>query len=355
MKIWFDTIKSRLLLTFITYSFYILLCFATDEHMADFYLNGGYTIWNHVVEALITLAGCFFFVWLSICYSRIIFSRFRSMEKPYRNLLVHAIILFFMNNLTAYVLSWLTSMIFDMEDIPFMQLQHLYIYSILATFISSIYTNAFYLSSYMAVETKKQQLEMEAMQARLNALKQQIDPHFMFNNFSILSELIVEDRNLAVKFLDRLSKVYRYVIRNYDRDLVPVQQELAFLDDYLYLMEIRYESAVSYSIAPELKHVEGFIPPICLQLLVENALKHNSFSEQSPLRIELYETNGSIVVQNNLQAMTVPVESTGMGQRNISERYAILSGRKPTIKRTKENYAVILPILPMTPEEYKNR
>ncbi|MDO4181935.1 MAG: sensor histidine kinase [Bacteroidales bacterium] len=353
MKIWFDTIKSRLLLTFITYCFYVLLCFATDEHIMEYYCDDARTLWQYIVGEVITFAGCFLFVWLSICYSRVIFSRFRSLEKPYRNLLIHAIVLFLMNNLTAYVLSWLTSMMFDMEDIPFMQLQHLYIYSILATFISSIYINAFYLSSYMTSETEKKRLEMEAMQARLNALKQQIDPHFMFNNFSILSELIVEDRELAGKFLDRLSKVYRYVIRNYDRDTVPVQQELTFLEHYLYLMEIRYEGAICFRIAPELKQAEGSIPPVCLQLLVENALKHNSFSEQSPLRIELYEADGCIVVRNNLQPLATPVKSTGMGQRNILERYAILCGRKPLIRQTEESYAVALPLLPIKQETPK--
>lgn len=102
----------------------------------------------------------------------------------------------------------------------------------------------------MEAEAAKRRLETEAMQAKLNALKQQVDPHFMFNNFSILTELIMEDSRLAVKFLGKLSNVYRYIIQNYDRDTVPLADELAFLDPYLYLMYMRYGDSIVVSIGP---------------------------------------------------------------------------------------------------------
>lgn len=273
MKFWFDTLRSRLLLTLITYVLYTLLYILTDEQARDFYLSGDYPAWGYAFDVVTTLVCIFFFVQLSICYSRLIYRCFLSLEHPYRSLIVYSVMLLVMNNLTAYVLSLLTGLLFDMDDLPFFQVQHLYVYSILSAFISSIYTNAHYLHSYMDAEAQKKRLEMVAMQAQLAALKQQIDPHFMFNNFSILSELIMEDRTLAVKFLDKLSKVYRYVIQNYDRDTVPLAQELLFLDSYFYLIEMRYEGAIAVSIAPELARLEGEIPPVSLQLLVENALK----------------------------------------------------------------------------------
>ena len=182
---------------------------------------------------------------LSIFYSRIVYSRFVFTARPYISLMAYSLILLLLNNAMAYLLSVVTGWLFEMDNLPFLQVQHIYVYAILSTFISSVYTNAHYLYAYITAEDEKKRLEILAMQAKLNALKQQIDPHFMFNNFSILSELIVEDRRLAVKFLDKLSKVYRYVIQNYDRDTVSVADELAFLDSYLYLMEMRYEGAVA--------------------------------------------------------------------------------------------------------------
>lgn len=205
MKFWFDTLRSRLLLTLITYVLYTLLYILTDEQARDFYLSGDYPAWGYAFDVVTTLVCIFFFVQLSICYSRLIYRCFLSLEHPYRSLIVYSVMLLVMNNLTAYVLSLLTGLLFDMDDLPFFQVQHLYVYSILSAFISSIYTNAHYLHSYMDAEAQKKRLEMVAMQAQLAALKQQIDPHFMFNNFSILSELIMEDRTLAVKFLDELA------------------------------------------------------------------------------------------------------------------------------------------------------
>ena len=256
VKFWLDTLKSRLWLTLVTYVLYMTLYLLTDEVIREFYL-GGHSLLDYVLDVGTMLVCIFLFVQLSIFYSRIISRCFMSFDKPYRHLLVYSVMLLLMNNLTAYVLSLLTELLFDMDNLPFLQVQHLYVYSILAAFISSIYTNAYYLYSYMHADAEKKRLEVVAMQAQLAALKQQIDPHFMFNNFSILSELIIEDRALASKFLDKLSKVYRYVIQNYDKDTVHISRELAFLDSCLYLMEIRYEGAVIAVITDKLRQADG--------------------------------------------------------------------------------------------------
>ena len=131
---------------------------------------------------------------------------------------------------------------------------------------------------------EKQALEMAlmkekeiALQSQLNSLKLQINPHFMFNNFNNLLELIEEDTKLAGKFLSNLSKVYRYIITNLDRNLIPVRDEIKFLESYLYLMQVRHVGGVVTNISLELKECKGYLPPAVLQLLVENAIKHNGF------------------------------------------------------------------------------
>ena len=147
----------------------------------------------------------------------------------------------------------------------------------------------------------------------------------MFNNFSILSELIVENRTLAERFLENLSSVYRYVIQNLKRDTVPVSEELDFLRSYLYLIGMRYENAISVDVDEQLERTDGRIPPVCLQLLVENAIKHNRLSVHQPLHIHVFREGNHIVVKNDL---------------------FLLCEEKPVIKKSEHSYIVKLPIIP---------
>lgn len=168
----------------------------------------------------------------------------------------------------------------------------------------------------------------------------------MFNNFSILSELIVENRTLAERFLENLSSVYRYVIQNLKRDTVPVSEELDFLRSYLYLIGMRYENAISVDVDEQLERTDGQIPPVCLQLLVENAIKHNRLSVHQPLHIHVFREGNHIVVKNDLCPVSSDLSSTGIGQRNIIERYFLLCEEKPVIKKSEHSYIVKLPIIP---------
>ena len=168
----------------------------------------------------------------------------------------------------------------------------------------------------------------------------------MFNNFSILSELIVENRTLAERFLENLSSVYRYVIQNLKRDTVPVSEELDFLRSYLYLIGMRYENAISVDVDEQLERTDGRIPPVCLQLLVENAIKHNRLSVHQPLHIHVFREGNHIVVKNDLCPVSSDLSSTGIGQRNIIERYFLLCEEKPVIKKSEHSYIVKLPIIP---------
>lgn len=162
----------------------------------------------------------------------------------------------------------------------------------------------------------------------------------MFNNFSILSELIVENRTLAERFLENLSSVYRYVIQNLKRDTVPVSEELDFLRSYLYLIGMRYENAISVDVDEQLERTDGRIPPVCLQLLVENAIKHNRLSVHQPLHIHVFREGNHIVVKNDLCPVSSDLSSTGIGQRNIIERYFLLCEEKPVIKKSEHSYIV---------------
>ena len=231
-------------------------------------------------------------------------------------------------------------------------LSDLYVCSIMITFMSGMYSSIHYLKIKQQAEKKRMQLEIKyinehekAERARTELLKIQIDPHFMFNNFSILTELINEDRDIASKFLGQLSKVYRYIITNLKQDIVPIEEEINFLRSYIYLISIRYEDTIKVNIARNIEKSQELIPPVSLQLLVENAIKHNTHSEIHPLTISIFREDKNIVVENKLQPMAFKVPSTGIGQTNIIDRYAMLSDDVPVFEQTNDKYIVKLPII----------
>lgn len=295
---------------------------------------------------------CVLFVGFSLLYSRTILRILPMRNRPYVHLLLMVCILFLLNNAMAYAMTVLCDAIWGDGSDELFRMQGIYTYGMIATFVSCIYSNAFYLETYMHTENEKRRLEIAllkeqevALQSQLDALKSQIDTHFMFNNFSILAELIEEDRVLAGKFLANLSKVYRYIIQNMKRHKVPVGEEIAFLDAYLYLIEMRYGKAVVH-IENDVRIADGSIPPACLQLLVENAIKHNRHSAEQPLHIDIRREGNHISVCNPVVPLFSAAEpSTGIGQKNIAERYALLSDRQMIVSFTRDTYAVKLPIL----------
>jgi LytS/YehU family sensor histidine kinase len=191
------------------------------------------------------------------------------------------------------------------------------------------------------------ELKEIAMRAELQSLKLQLDPHFMFNNFSTLSELISEDRALAQAFIEHLSKVYRYMILNIHYNTISLQKELKFIQSYIYLITIRHGKNVVIDIHVPDAALEKQLPPITLQLLIENAIKHNIASESQPLYVSITVDNRQrLVVVNNLQRITGgSIHSSQLGLKNIRERYRLVSGQLPEIHVSDDTFRVLLPLL----------
>lgn len=203
------------------------------------------------------------------------------------------------------------------------------------------------LSETAELKIKTLELKEVAMQSELQSLKLQLDPHFMFNNFSTLSALINEDRALANNFLDNLSQVYRYMIINLKKNLVNLQEEITFVKSYNYLIQIRHGENVSIEMdIPEI-FINRYIPPISLQLLIENAIKHNRATKAMPLLITITVDRQTefLWVKNNLQYMVNPLHTTELGLNNIIDRYKILSDKVPIINKTIKTFEVGLPLL----------
>ncbi|MGX1929284.1 2TM domain-containing protein [Flagellimonas sp. 2504JD4-2] len=221
-----------------------------------------------------------------------------------------------------------------------------YIIAIVITIIASLFTHAFYF--YRALqkkEVKKQKIIAGTASARFDALKNQLDPHFLFNSLNVLTSLIEEDQDQAQKFTTSLSKVYRYVLEQKNKDLVTVDEELNFARTYVRLLKMRFEDSIVFEIPEKSSMPDAKIVPLSLQLLLENAVKHNVVTSSKPLHLKVVEEDGMLVVRNNLQEKQVVKKSSGVGLQNIKQRYGILTDREVGISKTNTEFSVGLPML----------
>ncbi len=221
-----------------------------------------------------------------------------------------------------------------------------YTFSITVTVIVSIVMHGFYFyRRYQENRVKEQKIIAGAASARFESLKNQIDPHFLFNSLNVLSSLIEEDPDNAQRFTTSLSKVYRYVLEQKDKELVSVEEELSFAKTYMNLLKMRFENSLQCELPQNLPATENYVVPLSLQLLLENTIKHNVVSPQRPLHIRIYEEGGYLVVQNDLQKKEVLQDRRGVGLQNILSRYGILTNRKVIINEDANHFTVKIPIL----------
>lgn len=193
---------------------------------------------------------------------------------------------------------------------------------------------------------EKEELQKLQFQKELHALKSQVNPHFLFNSLNSLSSLIGDDPEKAEKFLDEMSKVYRYLLRNNEVELTNLATELQFIRSYFHLLKTRYGEGVELNIHVSRQHENYLIPPLTLQLLVENAVKHNMLLKESPLQIEVISVNEKeLIVRNNLQKKINKVESNKVGLRNISAKYKLMKQPEIKIEEKAGVFSVIIPLI----------
>lgn len=267
---------------------------------------------------------------------------------PYRVLIgaVGGIIL----TMTGFILLlWVMEMVFEgksWEDIKNTDRSIQFIIALLIVVLVSALFHAFYFyKHWQESKVKEQKIIAGTASAKFDALKNQLDPHFLFNSLNVLTSLIEEDPAQAQKFTTSLSKVYRYVLEQKNKDLVTVDEELQFARTYVELLRMRFEDSIQLNLPGQSSMPEARIVPLSLQLLLENAVKHNLVSPERPLKITVEEKDGMLVVSNNLQEKQVVRKSSGVGLRNIQQRYSILSDRQVEILKTTRNFTVQLPLL----------
>lgn len=221
----------------------------------------------------------------------------------------------------------------------------------IATYFTSFFVISIYEGIYLYAQNrrtllKSEELKREHIKSELQGLRNQINPHFLFNSLNTLISIIPEDQKLAESFLIKLSSVYRYTLENRDDQLVPLKQELKFIESYVFLLKERFRNNLNISIKIPDDKLGNYVVPMSLQLLFENVIKHNVLSAKKPLYIDVYiDDLGYLVVRNNLQIKNQSMPSTGVGLENISSRIHFFTDKQVVVKRSDDFFEVGMPLI----------
>lgn len=195
------------------------------------------------------------------------------------------------------------------------------------------------------LEKDKALVQKELLQSQYQNLKNQINPHFLFNSFSVLQSLIDTNPERAALFLAKLSSMYRYILEKREESMSSVEREMEMLDVYMYLLKTRHENSLNLELNIDEAYYQHFLPTLSLQMLVENAVKHNNFSKTQPLLIEIFVENEYLVVKNIVRKKGTPVQSTKVGLENIRNQYELQSDKNVIIVDDEEFFTVKIPVL----------
>lgn len=218
--------------------------------------------------------------------------------------------------------------------------------SLLILPIFSIYFGIHFLKAWKKSELESEQLQKESIKSQLDALKNHLDPHFLFNNLNILSSLIDKDTSQSKRFLEKFADVYRNILQNEASELISLKNELEFIDSYLYLISIRFQEGIVVSIDIDESLKNRVIPPLSLQMLLENCFKHNAISETKSLKINITnEGDNYLTVTNVLNLKKKSLDSRSSGIENIKKRYAYFTDLQVVVNKTKDEFQVKIPLL----------
>ncbi len=219
--------------------------------------------------------------------------------------------------------------------------------------VSTIYESIFLFYRWKESVLEAEKLRRENIQSQLEGLKNQVNPHFLFNSLNTLAYLIPEDQDKAVCFVQKLSKVYRYILEIRDKKLITLIEELEFLQSYIFLLRERFGENIDITINIDERFKEYYIVPLSLQILFENAIKHNIISKEKPLSISVFTTANTLMVSNNLQKKVLTAPSTQVGLKNIRNRYAYFVDKEVSIFEDDHHFKVSLPLIKPSKENKK--
>jgi two-component system, LytTR family, sensor kinase len=339
-KIGFDDRLLMLVMIPVT-SFIVPFVFFGLRFQKPPFFTGAVTITTFIITAAIWIGNRFIMVWAR--------SRYPQFEHVKRRLFIQSLVMLGYTLLATNFLGFILHDYCNLQSHGY-AMQDVIINSNNAAIFSSLTVVAIYESIYFMSELResieeKELLKRESLQAQLNALKTQVNPHFLFNNLNTLASVIPENPKQAVDFVQQLSKVYRHILEVKDEKAIPLKDELDVLKAYAFLLKTRFGNNLDIDINVADEKMQKKIVPLSLQLLMENAIKHNIVSSDKPLKIDVYAVNGTLVVSNNLQKKNQVFESTGIGLDNIRNRYKLLSDKIVEVTESSTNFTVSIPLI----------
>lgn len=215
----------------------------------------------------------------------------------------------------------------------------------LALIVIAIIEGSYFFNQWKMSLIVAEKMKSESLKGQVSSLKSQLDPHFLFNSLNVLSSLIRKDTDKAELFVDDFAKVYRYVLEVKNEMVVTLRSEIEFLDAYINLQKIRFGEGLHIQIDIPSQSLNLYVPPLSLQELVNNAIKHNAVSEEDPLIIKIQEEEGYLTVKNNLQLRHEEINSTGLGLENLEKRYSLLNDRLPHFRMINHTFMAKIPLL----------
>jgi hypothetical protein len=225
------------------------------------------------------------------------------------------------------------------------------IYAVVNILLMSVLEGWIYYDEGRQSRQIAENLREELSQIKFEVLKSQINPHFLFNSLNVLSGLINVDVNKAQSFIDEFSQIYRYVLETIEQTVVTLNKELDFMRSYLFLQQIRYGHALTFTVNLPAEQLQMVVPPLSLQVLLENAIKHNIVNDAKPLKIEIYTEGNFLVVKNNIQPK-ISGTSTGLGLKNLVKRYALITTLEPSFRVVNNHYEARIPIIKIEQDEH---
>ena len=225
-------------------------------------------------------------------------------------------------------------------------IRQMFVPAIIITFLGLVsYISSQFFRAWNQSLVEIEKYKTASATAQLENLKNQLNPHFLFNNLSVLSSLVYQNQDKAVDFINELSKVYRYVLDSKNAELVNLQEELDFLEHYMYLLKIRFGSSITFILNISAPAKSLYLPPMCLQMLVENTIQHNETSQAKPLQVMIFTEKNRLLITNPIQPRSDKAKSSQTGLKNMQVRYQFFTDDKIEIIRTDKTFTVILPLL----------
>ncbi len=318
------------------------------NHFNGFYVQTSFMTFvrSFAQGVIISIAVIFLIVYFDLISIQYLNKTHRWKEKSMQRILLLLLYSAFFSILLSAVFSGISYLI-NFGEMAFIKLfrgnvQILFVVNLIALAVLEAYI---YYDEGQKARLKTQMLEKELSEIKFEELKSQLEPHFLFNSLNVLSGLIETNPPKARLFAEKLSEVYRYILETIDKPVIKLGKELEFVESYLFLQKIRYGEHLTCNIVLSSEYMEWSLPPLSLQILIENALKHNIVNRVNPLLIEIENEKSVIIMKNNFQPKTSHNRSSRVGQINLLKRYTMISEQKPKFILENGYYIVKLPLI----------